>query len=95
MGPAHRSRFRSRAFLRSAIVLRGHGTGHGDAVVLWAIALSSLPECGDSDISLPSLKSALERGREGPRQRHRGHHGLVIVLQIRSSGTPRAFISLT
>jgi hypothetical protein len=54
-----------------------------------------LPECGDSDISLPSLKSALELGRESPRQRHRGDRGLVIVLQIRSSGIPRTFISLT
>jgi hypothetical protein len=37
MGPAHRSRFRSRALLRSAIVLRGlgHGTGRADAFVLW------------------------------------------------------------
>jgi hypothetical protein len=28
-----------------------------------------LPECGDSDISLPSLKSALDFGREGPSSR--------------------------
>jgi hypothetical protein len=43
--------------------------------------------------------AALELGREGPRQRHRGHGlpgpGLVMVLQIRSSGIPMAFISLT
>jgi hypothetical protein len=36
LGPAHRSRFRSRAFLRSAIVLRGRGnaTGRADVFVL-------------------------------------------------------------
>jgi hypothetical protein len=37
VGPAHRSRFRSRALLRSATVLRdlGHGTGRADAFFLW------------------------------------------------------------
>jgi hypothetical protein len=36
MGPAYRSRFRSRALLRNAIVLRGvgHGTGRGEAQLL-------------------------------------------------------------
>jgi hypothetical protein len=58
VGPAHRSRFRSRALLRSAIVLRGlgHGTGRAEAFVLWGlnahkpIALSFLPACRDFDI---------------------------------------------
>jgi hypothetical protein len=42
MGPAHRSRFRSRALLRSAIVLRGlsHGTGRADTFVLWGFGRS-------------------------------------------------------
>ena len=41
MGPAHRSRFRSRALLRSAIVLRGlgHGTGRAEAHFLFVRVL--------------------------------------------------------
>ena len=42
MGPAHRSRFRSRSLLRSSIVLRGlgHGTGRAEAFVLWGFECS-------------------------------------------------------
>ena len=56
MGPAYRSRFGSRAFLRSAIVLRGLGYGRrrlrpvGVRMLTRRSPLSSLPACTDFDI---------------------------------------------